>query len=122
MHTGKPQVGRTPFDRGLTGQVRNNAGLIGRVLLGVFIWLCFAKVPATTLGDDGAMSFEAVLSFGAAHHLQWGRDLIFTYGPLGVLISDYYWGEFFLVCRFRRRRCLQPMSPRLPPGHFSRFR
>src|SRR5262249_51203248 len=29
------------------------------------------------------------------HHLQWGREIVFTFGPLGFLTSDYYWGNFF---------------------------
>jgi hypothetical protein len=40
-------------------------------------------------------TWEPVASYAAAHQLQWGRDIVFTYGPLGFLSSDYYWGNFF---------------------------
>ena len=70
-------------------------GRAGRVLLGVFVWFCFFKVPATLSRDDHPVSWEAVLSFAAAHGLQWGKDVVFTYGPLGYLNSDHYWGALF---------------------------
>jgi hypothetical protein len=41
-------------------------------------------------------SWQLVLHLTAVHHLQWGRDALFTYGPLGFLcvplpISPYTW-------------------------------
>src|SRR5215467_9409397 len=72
-----------------------NSGIIPRVLAFVYVWFWLVKLPATTLRDSLPQSWEAVLSFAAAHHLQWGRDIVFTFGPLGFLTSDYYWGNFF---------------------------
>ena len=63
--------------------------------LGVCVWLCFVKLPVTAPRDSLPQSWEAVISFAAAHHLQWGRDIVYTYGPLGFLTSDFYWGNFF---------------------------
>jgi hypothetical protein len=72
-----------------------NSGVIGRILAFAYIWFCLVKLPATGLRDSLPQSWEAVLSYAAAHHLQWGRDIVFTFGPLGFLTSDYYWGNFF---------------------------
>src|SRR5215472_17213894 len=57
-------------------------------ILGLCIWLCFVKLPVTAPRDSLPQSWEAVLSFATAHHLQWGRDIVYTYGPLGFLTSD----------------------------------
>src|ERR1051326_6983221 len=69
--------------------------LFHNLLVGVYLWLCLINLPATTVRDCPPQRWEPVLSFAAAHHLQWGRDIVFTYGPLGFLASDYYWGDFF---------------------------
>jgi len=71
------------------------SGIIPRIFATVYIWFCLVKLPATSLRDSLPQSWEAVLSYAAAHHLQWGRDIVFTFGPLGFLTSDYYWGYFF---------------------------
>jgi hypothetical protein len=72
-----------------------NAGIVRWIFAFVYIWFCLVKLPATTLRDSVPQSWGAVLSYAAAHHLQWGRDIVFTFGPLGFLTSDYYWGNFF---------------------------
>src|SRR5215471_18546287 len=72
-----------------------NSGVIRRVFAFVYIWFCLVKLPATSLRDSLPQSWEAVLSYAAAHHLQWGREIVFTLGPLGFLTSDYFWGNFF---------------------------
>ena len=72
-----------------------NSGIIQRIFATVYVWFCVVKLPATSLRDSVPQSWEAVLSHAAAHHLQWGRDIVFTFGPLGYLTSDYYWGNFF---------------------------
>lgn len=61
----------------------------------VFVWSCLVKLPATGLREWQHDSWEPVMSYALAHHLQWGHDIIFTYGPLGFLATDYYWGNFF---------------------------
>jgi hypothetical protein len=69
--------------------------VLRRTFAGVFIWLCVLRVPVSVSRDSAPQSWEAVLSYAAANHLQWGRDIVFTFGPLGFLTSDYYWGNFF---------------------------
>jgi hypothetical protein len=71
-----------------------NSGAIRGIFAFAYIWFCLVKLPATSLRDSLPQSWEAVLSYAAAHHLQWGRDVVFTFGPLGFLTSDYYWGSF----------------------------
>jgi hypothetical protein len=61
----------------------------------VFVWCCLVKLPATGLREWQHDSWEPVVPYAVAHHLQWGRDIVFTYGPLGFLTTDYYWGNFF---------------------------
>ncbi|OBI89838.1 hypothetical protein [Mycobacterium asiaticum] len=71
-------------------------------------------------------SWEAVLALAPLHHLAWGRDVVFTYGPLGFLqtVSYYSYGQsvlaslyqmavvaalFLGVCAVLRLRCA-PMT------------
>src|SRR3954467_12285582 len=72
-----------------------DARRVPKLLAGLYFWLCFIRLPVSSMRDSGPQSWEAVLSFASAHHLQWGREVIFTFGPLGFLTSDYYWGNFF---------------------------
>lgn len=47
-----------------------------------------------------------VLNWGIAHGTQWGKDLVFTYGPLGFLSTNLpfdpaiYWPTLILQCAF----------------------
>src|SRR5690348_193924 len=75
--------------------VTGNSGIVRQIFASIYVWFCLVKLPATTLRDSAPQSWEAVLSYAAVHHLQWGRDIVFTFGPLGFLKSDYYWGNFF---------------------------
>jgi len=77
---------------------RNSRRTIYWIIAGALLFFAFLKIPITTLTHDRPQSWEAVLVFAFDHHLQWGRDLIFTYGPLGFLTNDYYWGtDFWLI-------------------------
>src|SRR5579862_9906345 len=61
-----------------------------RVLLSaLFISLVFLTVPmaAANLGVDS--SWCAVLNWAHERGLQFGKDIVFTYGPLGYLIAPY---------------------------------
>jgi hypothetical protein len=59
------------------------AGILALSLMG------FAQVPDTSL--DG--SWQEMLVYAHAHGLQFGRDIIFTWGPWGFLCSRYHLGE-----------------------------
>jgi hypothetical protein len=73
--------------------VRQRPWLV-KIGLFIYVWLSLVKVPATAVHDSPPQSWQAVLAYAAAHHLQWGRDIVFTYGPLGFLSSEFYWGYF----------------------------
>ncbi len=83
---GSDRVHRQP------GRVRSN--LAARIFLGLLLWFSFCKLPSTA-ADPSPQSWEPVLAYGFVHHLQWGKDIIFTYGPLGFLTADFYWGHGF---------------------------
>ncbi|MER3547188.1 MAG: hypothetical protein C4338_06125, partial [Rhodanobacteraceae bacterium] len=56
-------------------------------MAGVAVFLLqmqFGTVPAS---DSLDVSWGAVLAWGFAHHAQWGTQLVFTYGPLGFLVT-----------------------------------
>ena len=55
----------------------------------------FFKFPVLFPRNDTPQAWEAVLAYAAFHHLQWGKEIVFTFGPLGFLGSDYYWGYLF---------------------------
>src|SRR6266545_123598 len=63
------------------GQPAEEAFRLARTVLAyVFVWSCLVKIPATALRDSPPQSWEPVLSYAAAHHLQWGRDIVYTFG------------------------------------------
>jgi hypothetical protein len=74
--------------------LKNKSSMGWRIFAGLLVWFSFIKLPST-VNLDVPQPWESVLSFAIAHHLQWGRDIVFTYGPLGFLTSDYYWGGYF---------------------------
>ena len=55
-----------------------------------FFVLTFPTVP---LGIDLDSSWSAVLVYAHQHGLQFGKDIVFTYGPLGFLTVPYYAGQ-----------------------------
>jgi hypothetical protein len=53
--------------------------------------LAFIVRPtAALLPEDPDCSWGAALVFGHQHGLQFGRDLVFTYGPLGYLLMPWF--------------------------------
>src|ERR1700761_258600 len=59
------------------------AGILGALLA----WPVGMKPPGT--GIDA--SWNAALAMGAYEGLHWGKDLVFTYGPLGFLQTQLVW-------------------------------
>jgi hypothetical protein len=59
----------------------------------LFISLVFLTLPTAPpdLGIDVAWS--AVLNWAHERGLQFGKDVVFTYGPLGFLLAPYYFGR-----------------------------
>ena len=51
--------------------------------------------PGPPFSEDVDSSLGAVLHFASEHRLQFGQDLVFTYGPLGFLTFFYYFPHAF---------------------------
>ena len=62
------------------------------LLAAVLVMLVFVTLPPTPtdLDADPDTSLSAVLNYAQQHGLQFGTDLVYTYGPLGYLIFFYY--------------------------------
>lgn len=58
-------------------------------------WLILLKFPVQALITNLDDSWRSVLAYGAHQHMQFGRDIIFTYGPLGYLHSYIHSGWHF---------------------------
>src|SRR6266478_5765983 len=56
-------------------------------LLAAAIMTAFLTIPRQPYLLDDSLSEKAVLNYAHAHHRQFGTDIIFTYGPLGFLVS-----------------------------------
>ena len=67
---------------------------LGSVLLWVLIALAAFTFPRPpTLELDA--SWRMTMGYAFAHGLQMGKDLVFTYGPLGFVMGKTYWGQLF---------------------------
>lgn len=55
---------------------------------GLLLFLVLARLWSLPHAGNLDYSWTTVLTWAATHHAQWGRDLVFTYGPLGFLESD----------------------------------
>ena len=67
---------------------------LGDFLLWLLIALAiftFPRPPALELDS----SWRMALGYAFTKNLQWGTDLVFTYGPLGFLMGKTYWGQLF---------------------------
>lgn len=56
----------------------------------IFVALAFVTFPVPPPDNSVDSSLGAVLQFAHTHHLQHGKDVVFTYGPLGFLVFFYY--------------------------------
>lgn len=68
----------------------------GRIVLAAVLFLSF--LPAIAPPDvDLDPSWRLMLGYAFEHHLQFGRDFIFTYGPLGFLLTNANDGRHLAV-------------------------
>jgi hypothetical protein len=72
-----------------TAQAGRKAAFFG---LFVLFWLVLIRLPMRDFSLDGDTSWQGALSYFAFKKLQFGKDVIFTYGPLGYITTDTYWG------------------------------
>ncbi len=66
--------------------------LVPPLIAAVLIMLTFVTFPPgpKDIGMDGDVSLAAVLNYAHAQGIQFGPELVFTYGPLGFLIMFYF--------------------------------
>jgi hypothetical protein len=77
-------------------QTGRKAAFVG---LFVLFWLALLKLSMRGLTLQVDTSWQGALSYFAFKKLQFGKDVIFTYGPLGYITSDTYSG-YLLASRF----------------------
>ena len=64
--------------------------------LGIFLSSFFISGTRTPIGELD-QSWQIVLEFAAQQRLQFGSEIIFTYGPLGFLFQPHGFGMFPLL-------------------------
>jgi hypothetical protein len=66
-----------------------------------FTWLSIIYLPRDVLNPTLDPSYQGALSYFAEKQMQFGQQVMFTYGPLGYLVPEIYDGTFFgrkLIC------------------------
>jgi hypothetical protein len=56
-------------------------------------WLMDSFAPT---GDTLDVSWAWMLGYGLQHHLQWGKSILFTYGPFGFLANPFFYSDHLL--------------------------
>ena len=80
-----------------TSSAANTPGWwVGQTLLVLGVWLSLIKLPGAPLVSLDA-SWQMVMGYAAQHQLQHGVDIVFTYGPMGYLLTSSYMGEHFTI-------------------------
>jgi len=69
------------------------AGSAGPLLLALVISLTFLTIPRQPYIINDSFSEKAVMSYAHEQGLQFGSDMVFTYGPLGFLTSRYFFSH-----------------------------
>ncbi len=69
--------------RSVAGMTKN--GNVLRVALNICAWLALLTLPTHNVTPEAEPSWCGILNYAEVHHLQFGIDLIFNYGPLGFL-------------------------------------
>jgi hypothetical protein len=74
---------------------------LGLILLIIYSWLAFLPLPQpNVVGLDPSWAYA--ISRAAADGLIFGKDIIFTYGPLGYLVAGATLKQnFFVILAFR---------------------
>jgi hypothetical protein len=60
------------------------------LLIALLLTVVLSPVPRLPLGTDDDSSWSAVLGYAHESGLQFGTDIVFTYGPLGFLLTPYH--------------------------------
>src|SRR2546425_10411134 len=62
-------------------------------LTAFFVALTYITIPRQPFLIDDALSEKSVLSYAHEHGMQFGTDIVFTYGPLGFLTSRHFFPQ-----------------------------
>ena len=68
-------------------------GLLAPLLVAVLLTLTFVTIPPAPLHLDEDPSLSGLLNYVHQHGLQFGTDMVSTYGPLGYLIFPFFWAQ-----------------------------
>lgn len=71
---------------------RSTSWWLSQLSLFVLLWLSLIKLPDLPTTELDA-SWRMVIAHATEHGLQFGRDIAFTYGPMGYLLSYTYAGK-----------------------------
>lgn len=77
---------RAPRENGRVGHRALFCGLF------ILFWLVLIKLPTQSFRPELDTSWQGVLSYVVFKGLQFGKDIVFTYGPLGYVTTDTYSG------------------------------
>ena len=64
---------------------------MGKGMVFILLWFAFLKLPLLSSAEP-MPSWESVLAYAFQQKWQWGVEVVFTYGPLGFITADAYWG------------------------------
>src|SRR5438874_489993 len=62
-------------------------------LTALFLALTYITIPRQPFVIDDALSEKSVLSYAHEHGMQFGTDIVFTYGPLGFLTTRHFFPQ-----------------------------
>lgn len=91
----KPQsIGKSATGPKLGGQY-HGLRIAAWTVAACMTWLSIIYLPRDVLGPTLDSSIQGALSHFAEKQMQFGREVMFTYGPLGYLVPEIYDGTFF---------------------------
>jgi hypothetical protein len=85
-------------------RITDTARSVGTTVhFGVFALLLAVTVPVllesfSSSADPLDASWAWFMGYAFQHHLQWGKAVLFTYGPLGFLANPYFYSDHLLWC------------------------
>src|SRR5258706_13774741 len=63
------------------------------LITALLLALVFLTVPPAAPDLDADPAWCGVLTYAHQHHLQFGTQIVFTFGPFGFLIAPYFFGQ-----------------------------
>jgi hypothetical protein len=88
---GTPSRQTRPADPWAEEPIRpGGKGFLWVLLSALLLTILLSPVPRLPLGTNDDSSWSAVLGYAHETGLQFGSDVVFTYGPLGFLLTPYH--------------------------------